>query len=98
MIAALVKAGKRVGVASNGHRAISLLMREAAEAMDETGVAFTGWNAGVDDDEAPIHPSIEMLATNGEVFQRGTLPDLVGGTAWVFSRPEAKGQFDYLFI
>jgi uncharacterized protein len=26
------------------------------------------------------------------------LPDLVGGTAWVFSRPEAVGKFDYLFI
>ena len=26
------------------------------------------------------------------------LPDLVGGTAWVFSCPEAVGQFDYLFV
>ena len=97
-IATLLKAGKRVGVMSNGHRAISLLMREAARAADRLAVPFTGAKAGCDEDQEPIHPSIQLLPENRDVFKLPAMPHLVGGTAWVFSCPEAAGQFDYLFV
>ena len=97
MIAALLAAGKRVGITSNSHRAICLLLREAAEAADQLGIHFRGAKASAEEGQDPIHPSIEMLPGNADVFE-GELPDLVGGTAWVFSREEAAGKFDYLFI
>jgi uncharacterized protein len=72
-------------------------MKAAAQAADVRGVAFTGANCG-EKDRAQYHPSIKILVKNGEVFNEDRLPDLVGGTAWVFSCPEASGRFDYLFI
>jgi len=98
LIASLLKAGKRVGVASNSHRAICLLLKEAAEAADRMGIHFNGVKAGGDEDQEPIHRSIALLEENGDVFNLAVMPDLVGGTAWVFSKAEAVGQFDYLFV
>ncbi len=98
LIAALLKCGKRVGVTSNSHRAICLLLKSAAEAADRLGVKFRGVKAGCDEGQESIHPSIDLLADNGDVFKLPNLPNLVGGTAWVFSKVEASGQFDYLFV
>jgi uncharacterized protein len=97
VIAELLKAGKRVGISSNSHEAICELMKCAAEAATKLGVPFKGAKCG-EQDRVPPHPAIEIIPDNSAVFQRQPLPDLVGGTAWVFSRPEAQGQFDYLFI
>jgi predicted RecB family nuclease len=98
LIASLLSAGKRVGITSNSHRAICLLMKSTAEAADRLGMKFAGAKAGCDEAQDPLHPSIQLLAENGDVFKLAVLPDLVGGTAWVFSRPEASGKFDYLFV
>jgi hypothetical protein len=97
IIAELLKAGKRVGISSNTHDAICELMKSAAEAATKHGVSFTAAKCG-EEDRVLFHPAIEIIPENAAVFQRETLPDLVGGTAWVFSRPEAEGRFDYLFI
>jgi uncharacterized protein len=97
VIAELLKAGKRVGISSNSHDAICELMKSAAEAATKLGIHFTAAKCG-EEDRVPFHPAIEIIPENAAVFQRQTLPDLVGGTAWVFSRLEAQGQFDYLFI
>jgi uncharacterized protein len=63
-------------------------------------VQATLYKVGDDDDDA--------LITSGEVLHIpsstdvaavvGGTPIVVGGTAWVFSRPELQGRFDYLFI
>ena len=97
IIAALLNAGKRIGISSNTHDAICQLMKSAAEAAAGLGIHFTAAKCG-EEDRVPFHPAIEIIPDNAGVFQREALPDLVGGTAWVFSRPEAEGQFDYLFI
>lgn len=96
VIAELLRAGKRIGITSNGHEVICGLMKAAAQAADIRGIAFTGAKCGEEDREQ-FHPSIQILDKNRDLFEDG-LPDLVGGTAWVFSYPEASGQFDYLFI
>jgi uncharacterized protein len=98
LIARLLKAGKRIGVTSNSHRAISLLLKSAAEAADSLGVKFAGAKAGCDEAQESIHPCIDLLPENGDVFKLPALPDLVGGTAWVFARSEAVAKFDYLFV
>jgi uncharacterized protein len=87
-----------VGVTSHSHHAISLLLKEAAEGAEKLGVTFSAAKAGCDEDDPPIHPSIKPLPENKDLFALETLPDLVGGTAWVFSRPEVAGEFDYLFV
>jgi len=98
MIAALLAAGKRVGITSNSHRAICLLLKATAEAADKMGIPFAGAKAGCEEDDEPIHRSIEMLPTNGDLFELEQIPSLVGGTAWVFSNEKARGKFDYLFV
>ncbi len=97
IIAELLRARKRVGIASNSHEAICVLMRAVGEAADIAGVRFTGAKCGEEDREQ-FRQSISILGTNSAAFEAGPLPDLVGGTAWPFSKPEAAGQFDYLFI
>ncbi len=98
MIAALLNAGKRVGITSNSHRAICLLLKATAEAADKMGISFTGAKAGCEEDDESIHKSIQMLPTNGDLFELTQMPALVGGTAWVFSNEKARGVFDYLFV
>jgi uncharacterized protein len=98
LIACLLHAGKRVGVTSNSHRAICLLLKSAADAADRLGVKFKGVKAGCDEGQEEIHPCIDLLAENGDVFKLPALPKLVGGTAWVFSKAEARAKFDYLFV
>jgi hypothetical protein len=97
LIAELLRRGKRVGIASNSHDAICLLMKAAGESADRLGIRFTGAKCGEEDREPP-HPAVTIIPTNADVFRLPKLPDLVGGTAWVFSLEEARGQFDYLFI
>src|SRR5579872_5034858 len=46
LIASLLRSGKRVGVTSNSHRAICLLLKATAEAADALGVKFRGVKAG----------------------------------------------------
>jgi predicted RecB family nuclease len=97
LIAELLRRGKRVGISSNGHEAICVLMKAAADAADRLNIHFTGANCGEKDREAP-HPAIKIVPVNADVFRLPGLPMLVGGTAWVFSHEEARGRFDYLFI
>jgi hypothetical protein len=75
----------------------NLRIESAAEAATKLGIHFTAAKCG-EEDRVPFHPAIETIPENAAVFQKQTLPDLVGGTAWVFSRLAAQGQFDYLFI
>jgi uncharacterized protein len=97
MIVELLRRGKRVGVSSNSHDAICVLLKAVGEAADAAGFRFSGVKCGEADRGQP-HPSIEMLGENGDLFNLPAMPQLVGATAWVFSRPEAEGEFDYLFV
>jgi len=97
MIAELLRRGKRVGISSNSHDAICVLMKSAGEAADRAGVRFNGVKCG-EEDRQPPHPSIAVLGQNGDLFDLPELPQLVGATAWLFSRAGAAGRFDYLFI
>ena len=95
-IVALLAAGKRVGVASNGHKAINQLLGEVEALVAAKGLAFKGVKKSSREDQ--------KLQTGGWVEQ--TLDNkavtgahqLVAGTAWLFARPEHDQAFDYLFI
>lgn len=96
-IVALLKAGKRVGVSSNSHKAIHKLLSEVEKWASEVGFRYSGAKKGNKDD-----PETEFYSANIKtVFDSGEVSiqhRLVGGTVFHFSRDDQRGQFDYLFI
>jgi uncharacterized protein len=96
LIAFLLGKGKTVGVASTSHKAIHNLLDAVEDAAAEGGVEFTGLK--------------KASAGNPESFYEGDVIDnvtdsadcvdcdLAGGTAWLFSRDEHDGEWDYLFV
>ena len=96
METALLEGGKRVGIMSNGHRAIDLLLGQSVVVALDKRVRFTAAKVG-DDPESRLD-STAYCRNAGDLFKLDTLPNLVGGKAWVFSHPDAVGKFDHLFI
>ena len=100
VIAHLIGLGHRVGVSSNGHRAIEHLMSKTIEAARAQGLSIRATKIG-GDDEADLFDFAEAAyaASVGKVvFSGDEAPQLVGGTAWAFSSPAAQAQLDYLFV
>lgn len=99
VINSLLAAGKRVGVASNGHKAVLNLLIACGEAAKQSGTRLQGIKVG-GEAEGPLYsanPSMRHVAgTNNAraAYTRG----VVGGTAWLFTRPEWEGVLDFLFI
>lgn len=94
----LIKAGKRIAVSSNSHKAIENLLKAVAERAEANGDRPRLVHKGGDESEdgaGSAHPLIRVVTDNEapEIFSA----DVVGGTAWHFARyPEAA--FDYLFV
>ncbi|HTF41563.1 MAG TPA: TM0106 family RecB-like putative nuclease [Propionibacteriaceae bacterium] len=88
VIVALSGGGARIGVSSNSHKAIVNLLdavtKEAKEQEREVPIAKVGNDQG----------EIKSKDVAG-VLRPGIV---VGGTAWVFGRPDLEQQFDYLFV
>jgi uncharacterized protein len=96
MITHLVHLGKKVGICSNGHKAILNLMARCGEEL--TG-GLVGIKASGDEND-PIYqanPSLKYVDQNKDAHSHYS-GGVVGGTAWLFSRPEWMGELDYLFI
>lgn len=95
-ILALLKAGARVAVASNSHKAINNLLSAVEKRADEAGFAFRGAKkSGRSDPESEF---VGRLV--GNVYassDAGSQYQLVGGTAFHFCQENA-GAFDYLFV
>ena len=95
----LLRTGKRVGVTANSHKAILNLMSAVAKQAVEAGLETNLLKAGGDGDDPLISSGVVHHVENADVADAvGTEPVLVGGTAWLFSRPELAGKFDYLFV
>ena len=96
VITALLAAGKKVGVASNSHKAIVNLLLDCGKA---TNGSLQGIKVG-GEDEGPLfsdNPGLKHLEGNKEALGAYT-GGIVGGTAWLFSLPEWEGILDFLFI
>ena len=103
-ILALVAAGRRVAVASTSHEAISNLLRGCLAALpdDATGLTLEhvalAHKIGVGDDPYDDGlPDRRGLAANDD-RGAGATADVVGGTAFLFGRPEFEGAFDTLVV
>jgi len=99
MIVALVTAGKRVGVTANSHKVIGNALDAIDRAARKAGVAVRiGQRHG--NDEKPASPIARPLGTNAEAREALLTHelDVVGGTAWLWSRPEMEGSVEVLFV
>ncbi len=99
LINALLSAGKKVGVASNSHKAIVNLLVECGETARRGGNDLHGIKVGGASEGALYsdNPHIHYVETNKDARPAYT-HGVVGGTAWLFTLPEWEGALDYLFI
>lgn len=97
-IVALLAEGKRVGVASNSHKAINNLLAEVQAMATAQGLHVAGMKKSSREDQ--------MLNGGGWIEDvvggtgSGVAPRhrLVAGTAWLFAREDLDQAFDHLFI
>ncbi|MBI4585232.1 MAG: TM0106 family RecB-like putative nuclease [Planctomycetes bacterium] len=99
VITALLATDKKVGIASNSHKAVVNLLIACGEAAKESGSSLHGIKVG-GEAEGPLFSSNLGLAhvkDNGDAYAAYTA-GVVGGTAWLFTRPEWEGILEFLFI
>ncbi|MGB7217798.1 MAG: AAA domain-containing protein [Vicinamibacterales bacterium] len=100
MICALVKQGKKVGVTATSHKVIRNLLDAVAKANKKTDAGVTLGHRKGEDEEAGDPSSIEMFGDNLEALealQSGRV-NVLGGTAWLWARPEFANGVDVLFV
>lgn len=96
-IIALLRAGKRVGVSSNSHKAINKLLLETEKHAKTFGFRFSGVKKGNKDDPETEFNGLNIMT----VFDSQEVSleyRLVGGTVFHFSRDDQRGGYDYLFV
>ena len=99
MIVELVRAGRRVGVTANSHKVIANALDKVHEAALEARLPVRiGQRTGQEDDAVSPHarpvtgnPEAVRVLHDGEV-------DVLGGTAWLWSRDDMAGSVDALFV
>jgi uncharacterized protein len=99
LVLELVRAGRRVGVTANSHRAITNLLDLLCASAERAGVRFEVLQKASEDGRC-AHPMVRQVATNGEVEAsvRAGAVHVVAGTAWLFGRQALEGAFDTLVV
>jgi uncharacterized protein len=100
MICALVAQGKKVGVTAISHKVIRNLLDAVAKAAGEEGTTVRVAHRSDDDDGTSDGSPLLLHADNDAAhcaLIEGTC-DVLGGTAWVWARPEFAGTVDVLFV
>ncbi|HUQ43282.1 MAG TPA: TM0106 family RecB-like putative nuclease [Candidatus Limnocylindria bacterium] len=99
MIVALVRAGKRVGVTANSHKVIGNALDKIHEAAVEADMEIRIGQRPASEDPTPTCGVARALAANevAPVLRAGEL-DVVGGTAWLWSREDLQASVDVLFV
>jgi predicted RecB family nuclease len=98
VIAQLLKQGKTLGVTALSHKAILNVLQMVARANREAGVTAQLFKVGDDGHDSTTRDGSISVVTPEKVESLVVGPVVIAGTAWLFSRPELTGKFDYLFI
>ena len=101
VIVELLRAGKRVGVTSNSHKAIHNLLDEIETVARAGNYRFRGLKKSGSDDGSVFtsklpNPMIESTDKNADCADASIR--LVAGTAWLFSDAAMEQSLDYLFV
>lgn len=99
MISALVRAGKKVGVVAVSHKVI----RNLLDAVHDADAAVRlGHKCDAAEDEEDDGAGSPIVDYSGNSAALGALASgevsVLGGTAWLWSREEALGAVDVLFV
>ncbi|MGH9161467.1 MAG: TM0106 family RecB-like putative nuclease, partial [Vicinamibacteraceae bacterium] len=97
MIRTLVGQGKRVGVIATGHRVIRKLLDESAKAAAQLGKELTVGHKLDEPIEGSAVWETDSNAAALEALQCGKI-NVLGGTAWLWARPELARSVDVLFV
>lgn len=97
MICALVKAGRKVGVTANSHKVIRNLLDKVVEQGETAGLAIQCLQKVA---EKTADASGIRFETDNEkaLAALGTSCQVLAGTAWLWSRPDAFEAVDTLFV
>lgn len=95
-IVALLADGKRVGVASNSHKAINNLLKDVEAVAKEQHIKFRGIKKSSNDEQFFAGQQIGNTLKNEDATTGGH--QLIAGTAWLFARTDIDQALDYLFI
>jgi uncharacterized protein len=99
MIVALLREGKRVGITSNSHRAINLLLAQTCKAAQDASVGVSAAKVCQEEEHmAGLPTGFARVESGGKLFAAGDLPQLIGGTVFAFIPETAEGALDYLFV
>lgn len=97
VIVELLKAGHRVGITSNSHKAINNLLLGVDKEAVRVGFSFNGVKkVGDADDELADCVNVQTVTANDAALSEEF--NLIAGTAWLFSHELADQQLDYLFV
>ena len=97
IIGELLRNGKRVGISSNSHKAITNLMAGVADYVEEKCIDCDIIKAGGDKND-PIFKKNNVSFIQNVTKFTATDACCFGGTAWAFSNDHVADTFDYLFI
>ena len=98
LVVHLMGLGKRVGIASQSHKAIHNLLAEVEGVARERGIVFRGLKKATGGNEESYYEGdLVENETEAAAFAEAD-HELFAGTSFLFSRPELDGALDYLFI
>jgi predicted RecB family nuclease len=97
MICELVRQGKTVGITANSHKVIRNLIDETIKAADETGAELQCCHKA--DEAEPAQRRLTFAKRSEDLIGAlGNGVSVGGGTAWLWSRPDAFETIDILFV
>jgi hypothetical protein len=98
MICELVRRGARVGITAVSHKAIRTLLDATVKAASEFRLPMTCIHKVTTKGDPPS--TIEEPTDNAETLARlrDGRANVVGGTQWLWARPDAQGAADVLFV
>jgi uncharacterized protein len=97
IILGLLKAGKRVGVSSNSHKAIINLLHGIEKAAERDGFCFSGTKkSNLKSPETLVKGTMIRDVNKKDEINADDM--LIAGTAWLFADPVFEEACDYLFV
>jgi predicted RecB family nuclease len=101
MICRLVRDGKRVGITALSHKVIRKLLQEVAAAAEQRDVPGVKCMQKLNEDDDLETDDKIVVATDNELplaSLKSGRANVVGGTSWLWTRPEYFEAVDALFI
>jgi predicted RecB family nuclease len=100
MICELVKQGKKIGITALSHKVIRKLLDEVVDAAEEAKLPGLRCLQRVKDEDLCDDGEVAITTDNDAalIALRSGAANVVGGTSWLWTRPEYSDAVDVLFI